>query len=473
MKKVVVVGGGIAGLAAAYTLQENQQIEYTLVEKNPRLGGKILTEYEDGYLIEGGPDCFLSEKQSVIKLAEKIGLADSLIGTNDQYKGTYIFSGNRLHTLPEGLMLMVPTKIVPFALSPLISWPGKLRMSLDFILPKKKDQTDETLHDFVIRRLGREALDKIAEPLIGGIHGGDPVTMSLRASFPRFLEMEKNYGSLIRAMLAARKKAGPKKAPAGGNRPKTYFMTFKNGMGELTEALEKKLTGQILKGKAVTGITVSGPGFQVLLEGGEMIRAHGVILAVPAPEAADLLEQQAPDISGILRLTPMASSATITLVYKREQIPKGLNSFGFLVPHVEQRKINAVTFSSVKWNYRVPDAEHVLLRTFVGGAKNSPLAEVPDAEMIQWVKEELRLILGITAAPERYWIHRWIHDRPQYTMGHLDRIKDIERRLTRMPGLVLAGGSYRGIGVPDCVNDGIKGAKEIMAYLEHHPCKNI
>lgn len=469
MKKVVIVGGGIAGLSAAYTLQENQQnIEYILVEKNPQLGGKIITEHKDGFLIEGGPDCFLSEKQSVIKLAEKIGLADSLIGTNDQFKETYIYSGKRLHTLPEGLILMVPTKIVPFALSPLISWPGKFRMSLDFILPRKKGQDDETLYSFVMRRLGREALDKIAEPLIGGIHGGDPETMSLKASFPRFLEMEKNYGSLIRAMLTARKNVKKKPTRPVDGRPKSYFMSFKKGMGELTEVLETKLSGRIIKGREVTGITLLELGnnrFQVRIEGGETITADGVILAVPAPEASDLLKNIVPEASEILNLTPMASSAILTLAYQRNQIPRGLNSFGFLVPHIEQRKINAVTFSSVKWNYRAPDREHVLIRTFIGGAKNSPLALVPEEELFLWIKQDLKTILGITAEPEHYWIHRWINARPQYTMGHLERLKDIEDHLKKVPGLVLAGGSYRGIGVPDCINDGIKGAKKVMDYL--------
>ncbi|MEL7564396.1 MAG: protoporphyrinogen oxidase [Dehalobacterium sp.] len=466
MKKVVIVGGGIAGLAAAYTLQETQpDIEYTLIEKNPRLGGKILTEHEAGYLIEGGPDCFLSEKQSVLKLAEKVGLENSLIGTNDQHKGTYIYAGEKLHALPEGLMLLVPTKIVPFALSPLISWPGKLRMSLDFVLPKKRDQDDETLYSFVVRRLGREALDKIAEPLIGGIHGGDPETMSLKASFPRFLDMEKNYGSLVRAMLAGRKNTR-RKPPAGyGGRPKSYFMSFKKGMGELPEALEKKLQGKIIKGKEATGIMRTDSGFLVEMEGKEQLCADGLVLAVPAPEAALLLQEVAPKVSPILKSIPMASSATIQLVYKRHQVPKALNSFGFLVPHVEQRKINAVTFASVKWNDRVPDQEHVLLRTFIGGAKNSPLALASEEEMMMWVKQDLKSILGITAEPEHYWVHRWIDARPQYTIGHLDRLQEIDKYLQKVPGLVLVGGCYRGIGVPDCVNDGIKGAKEVIACL--------
>lgn len=466
MKKIVIVGGGITGLAAAYTLEENRQdMEYTLIEKNPRLGGKILTEHDNGYLIEGGPDCFLAEKQSVIKLAEKIGMSDRLIGTNDQHKGTYIYSGGKLHALPEGLMLLVPTRIVPFALSPLISWPGKLRMSLDFVLPKKKDQDDETLQNFVLRRLGQEALDKIATPLIGGIHGGDPETMSLKASFPRFLDMERDHGSLVRAMLSGRRKAAKRPTTKDMKRPKSYFMSFKKGMGELPQVLEEKLQGEIIKGQEVTEITRKDQGFLVAITGQEPIYADGVILAVPAPEAAHIIKGIAPKVYPLLQSIPMASSATIQVVYQKSKIPKALNSFGFLVPHVEKRKINAVTFASVKWDERVPNEDYILLRVFIGGAINSHLALAPEEEIMSWVKDDLKTILGITAEPEQYWVHRWVDARPQYIMGHLDRLAEMDGYLQKMPGLVLVGGCYRGIGVPDCVSDGIKGAEKVIEYL--------
>ncbi|ATW25699.1 protoporphyrinogen oxidase [Candidatus Formimonas warabiya] len=466
MKKVAIIGGGIAGLAAAYALEEKgENIEYTLIEKDARLGGKILTETHDGFLVEGGPDCFLSEKPSVIKLAEKIGLADSLIGTNDEFKGTYVYSGGRVHALPEGLMLMVPTKIVPFALSPLISWPGKMRMALDFVLPRKKDDDDETLHNFVVRRLGREALDKIAEPLIGGIHGGNPETMSLKASFPRFLDMERNYGSLIRAMLAARRRSPAKRPEGSGGKPGTYFMSFKNGMGELTDALEKKLGGRILKGKEVVKVGRSGTHYQILGDGFGEITADAVIFALPAPEAAALIRGWDAASADILEETPMASSATVSLAFRREQLPFSPASFGFLIPHVEQRKINAVTFSSIKWNYRMPDEDSVLLRTFVGGAKNSHLACAGEEEILHWVKQDLKSILGISSNPVMSRIHRWIHARPQYTMGHLERLHRVEQRLKSLPGFYLAGGCYRGIGVPDCINDGMNAAENVMRFL--------
>ncbi|MGI6679305.1 MAG: protoporphyrinogen oxidase [Dehalobacterium sp.] len=465
MKKVVIVGGGIAGLAAAYTLQESkEEIEYTLIEKSSRLGGKIQTKYDDGFVIEEGPDCVISTKPPVIQLVEKIGLTPRLIGTNDERKGTYIYSGKRLHVLPEGLMMLVPTKIVPFALSPLISWPGKFRMAFDLVLPRKKEQEDETLYSFVVRRLGHEAMEKIAEPLIGGIHGGAPETMSLKACFPIFLDMERNHRSLVKAMLVGRRKAKKRKPISRQGIPKSHFISLKGGMGELVAALEQKLEGQVLKGQEVTKITSLANGYRVEVAGGGELFADGVILAIPAPQASVLLENIDSQGAKILQATPMASSATISFAYKSREVPQA-NSFGALIPFAEQTKINAVTFTSVKWNHRVPNEEYTLIRVFFGGAKKSQYATEPDEQLLDWAQEELKSILGITAIPERHWIQRWIEARPQYTIGHLERMQELEERLAKSPGLVVVGGSYRGIGVPDCVKDGVNGAKEIITYL--------
>ncbi|MGI6064947.1 MAG: protoporphyrinogen oxidase [Bacillota bacterium] len=466
MKRVIIVGGGITGLAAAYTLEKSKQgVEYLLLEKDRRLGGKIITERKDGFLVEGGPDCYLAAKPSVTQLAQEVGLFHRLIGTNDEHKGTFVFSGGRLHALPEGLMMLVPTKIIPFALSPFISWPGKFRMALDFVLPKKKNNYDETLKSFVLRRLGQEALDKIAEPLIGGIHGGDPDTMSLRASFPRFLDMEQKYGSLVRAMLANRKRVPRTRSIGPKTGPSTYFVSFRNGMGELVEGIRGKLHGRIIEGCTVTSLERSGRGYRLKLTGGEYLDADALILAVPAPQAAELLSPFDAVAAQNLNAIPMASSATISLGYRKEQIPFLLDSFGFMIPHAEGRKINAVTYTSVKWHYRVPGEDYVLLRTFVGGAKNSHLAHAADNEILSWVKEEFRDILGITAEPVMTSLRHWLNARPQYTLGHLERIALVEGRIQNLPGLYLAGASYRGIGVPDCVKDGIKAAEHALAFL--------
>ena len=480
MKRVVIVGAGVTGLSAAYNLQEKlrqngEQVDYLLVEKD-HLGGKIISEKVEGFLIEGGPDCFVSDKPAVLQLSSRLNIKDRLLTSNDENKGTFVLSGGKLHKLPEGLMLMVPTKILPFALSPLISWPGKLRMGLDLILPKKEGDFDETLASFVNRRLGREALDKIAAPLIGGIHGGDPETMSLKASFPRFLLMEQNYGSMIRAMLAARAKTPSVKAPSaqvtsGGKPEYSYFMSFVNGMEELVETLGNQLDqSKIILGKQVTKIEKrTGPegkqGYTVYISGMDPVEADGVILAVPASSAAELMENLDAVTAENLRGIPMGSSANISLVYRREDLPFKLNTFGFVIPAIEQRKINAVTYTSVKWDYRVPNDQYVLLRTFVGGAKNQDLASLDDEALIGLVRREFNEILGITAEPVLFKIHRWLKARPQYTMGHLERMATIEARLDQYPGLYVAGGSFRGIGVPDCISDGLSASEKVMNYL--------
>ena len=463
MKRIAIIGGGITGLSAALTLEEDpQNIEYLLFEASESLGGKIITENVDGFLVEGGPDCYLADKPWLTQLAEKIGLGESLIGTNDENKGTFVYSAGRLHSLPEGLMLMVPTKIVPFALSPLISWPGKLRMAGDFILPRRREAGDETLKSFVLRRLGREALDKIAEPLIGGIHGGDPETMSLQASFPRFLTMEKNYRSLVLAMLAARRHPPQKKARSG---PATAFISFRQGMAELVQGMQKQLRGQIFLGSPVSGIARQDGGY-LLTTANRRYQVDGVILAVPAPAASSLLSPHDPTAGQLLASIPMASSATVSLAYRQHEVAHLQKGFGFVIPFVEGRKINAVTLTSVKWSNRVPSSDDMLVRVFFGGAKNSANAEADEETIISWAKSELAAILGITAEPRMVKVHRWIKARPQYTLGHLERIQALEERLGSLPGIFLAGGCYRGIGVPDCVRDGSQTASALVGFLK-------
>ncbi len=472
MKTAVIIGGGVTGLAAAYQLQEKAReaglaLQCLVIEKDPRLGGKIVTEKEQGFLIEGGPDCFVREKPSVIKLSERLGITDKLLPSNDATTGTYVLSGSKLHQLPDGLMLLVPTKIIPFALSPLITWPGKIRMGLDLLLPRKRTDSDESLASFVKRRLGQEALDKIGEPLIGGIHGGNSQTMSLKASFPRFLQMEKDYRSLILAMLAARARR-PAPAPAKpGESKRTYFMSFKGGMMDLIDGITARLdSANLLTSSAVERIEQSGDQYKVQITGHGSVTADAVLLTAPAWDAAALLEKLDHHISDKLRSIPQASSATVNLIYRREDVPGDLGSFGFVIPASEKRQINALTFSSVKWDYRVPNPDYVSMRTFVGGGRNQELALLEDAELLEIARRELQDILGIKAAPLSARVHHWVEARPQYILGHLDRIKLIDDRLAQYhPGVYLAGASYRGIGVPDCINDGFKAAEAALAHL--------
>lgn len=474
MKRVVVIGGGISGLAAAFQLQTEVRrrglpVEYVLLEKDNRLGGKILTERVDGYVLDGGPDCFVSEKPGVFDLAGRTGIEEDLLCSNEARQGTFVLSGGRLHRLPEGLMLMVPTRIGPFLASPLISWPGKLRMALDLVLPRRRETGDESLESFVVRRLGREALDKIAEPLVSGIHGAaDPAEMSVQASFPRFIKMEQEYGSLIRAMLAARRKAPPK--PTGGaaaQRPKrTFFMSFKGGMGELSEAVAARLDpGHVRLGAGVTRLERAGAGYLVRLEGGETLPADAVIAATPANVTAQLLADLDPAVAALVGEIRLASTATVSLAYRREDIPRPLEGFGFIVPGVEKRRIMGVTYSSIKWDHRTPDDRTVLLRVFVGGARNLPLITGSEGALLRAVREELRSILGIAGEPVLARAYRWPDAMHQYTLGHLNRVAAIEQGIARHPGLCLAGAAYRGVGIGDCIQSGFAAAERVLEHI--------
>lgn len=478
MKKIVIIGGGITGLSAAYAVHQaresGQHVDYLLIEKDNRLGGKILTEKINGYVVEAGPDCFLSEKPWVAQVAEKTGITDRIIGSNEASKRTFVFADGKLHKLPDGLMGLVPTKIVPFALSSLISWPGKFRMALDWFIPKKTTNEDETLGSFVKRRLGQEALDKIAEPLIGGIHAGDPDQMSLVASFPRFIQMEQKYGSLLKAMLAARKMAPKPKPPEPGKVQKTFFMTFKEGMGELTATLASNLDqAKILKEKTVTSVTkLSNGKYKLTLKDMEPIEADAVIITAPSHEAAlivkDLDKVMAENLKGI----PQATSATVNLAFKSSDIHKSMEAFGFIVPISEKRKIKAGTYSSTKWNFRTPDDQHVLIRAFVGGARNQELVYQDDESMLKMVLDELKDIIGLSAEPVMHKIYRWEKGMPQYTIGHLERVKNIEERAAANPGVFVVGGSYKGVGVPDCINVGTQAAEQAMAIVREKSDEN-
>ncbi len=491
-KRVVIIGGGVAGLAAAYTVEMSRRtgedVEYRLLEKDDRLGGKVWTKRRDGWLIDGGPDCFLSEKPWVAELAGKVGVDDRIIPSNDEHKKTFILAGGAFHLLPDGVLMMVPTKFMPFVTSGLFTWRGKIRMGLELLVPTKRDGSDESLAHFVRRRLGREALDRLAEPLVAGIHASDPDTMSLAATFPRFLDMEQKYGSLIKGFLKARKaapawrpsvdtKPGSGAAPGSagaapastGAAKRTFFMSFHDGMGELTE----RVAGELLEECVRVGVTVESveaarggeahPTYRIALTGGEAIEADAVIVTAEAHAAAEMVHALDPEMAGPLAEIPWTSSAIVSLGFRRSEIKHGLDGFGFVVPSAENRRIMASTWSSTKWSNRAPEG-HVLVRAFVGGAKNEPLADLEDGVMIDAVRGELKDLMGIDADPVLAEIFRWKKGMPQYTLGHLDRLKAIDERLAMNPGFYLAGGSYRGVGLGDCINGGSKAA---TAALEH------
>jgi oxygen-dependent protoporphyrinogen oxidase len=469
MKRLVIVGGGIAGLSAAYFALEKakkmgEPVHLQLLDEMDRLGGCILTEKSDGFVIEGGPDCFLYEKPWALTLCEKLGLGDRILNTNENRK-VFILSKGRLHELPEGFMLMVPTSFTPFIKSSLISWPGKIRMAVDLFIPKKKSDEEESLADFVRRRLGEEALEKIAEPLVAGIHAGTPETMGLKSTFPRFLQIEEEYGSLIRGMLARRKIALQFQRKGGPQR--TMFLTLKDGLGEWVDCLREKIGEETINlRKSVVKVKRKEKGnYQIQLSDGTSLEADSIILAIPSFITAKIVEEMDAKLSEILLTIPYVSSATVSLAYRRSQIRHPLDGFGFIIPRAEKRRIMASTWTSVKFNYRAP-GDMVLLRAFVGGVNNEHLVSLDDEEMLRIIREELRDIMGVEGEPILTKIYRWEKSMPQYLVGHLGKVARIEERTNLQPGLFLTGCAYKGIGISDAVHDAEIVAKKAVEYLK-------
>jgi oxygen-dependent protoporphyrinogen oxidase len=452
-----VIGGGIAGLAAAHRLVElsrerERPIHLTLLEAGRRLGGSIGTERTDGFVIEAGPDSFISEKPWALQLCERLGFTSRLVRTRDEYRRTYVVHAGRLHALPDGFLLLAPTRLWPLAVSQLFTWPGKLRMGLDLILPRGPQRSDESLASFVTRRLGREALERVAQPLVGGIYTADPSDLSLAATMPRFLEMERQWRSIIWAMWRQMRRTPPAARATSGARW-SLFVSVDDGMQSLVDALAQRLPeGVVRLGSAVVGMR-RDQGWKIALADGSSLDADAVVLATPAHQSARFLAEIDPRLSDELNGIPYASSATVSLAYRREEIPHPLDGFGFVVPLVEARSIVACTYSSIKYPGRAPQG-HVLLRAFVGGAMQQRLFDQDDAAMAESVRRELRELLGVTSEPVLTRIHRHPQAMPQYRVGHLERMQRIDAHITQLPGLAVAGNAYRGVGIPDCIHSG-------------------
>jgi len=461
--RLVVVGGGITGLAAAHHALELARarriaLELTLVEARERLGGTIATERAGGFLIEAGPDSFLSEKPWALALCRRLGLEDRLARTDDRYRKVFVWHAGRLHPLPDGWELLAPTRLAPFLSSRLFSWPGTLRMAFDLVLPRGIAD-DESLGAFVRRRLGREALERVAQPLVAGIYTADPDDLSLTATMPRFAELEKQERSIILGLRRARRRA--LETGVSGARW-SLFVTLKEGMEDLVAALATRLQpGTVLLKQRVAGVERRGDRWRVATAEGADLDADRVIVATESHAAARMLRYVDPTLATLLAEIPYASSATVTLGYRRADVPHPLDGFGFVVPRTEKRALLACTFSSVKYAGRAPEGD-VLLRAFVGGALNEAVLELDDAPLVMRARAELREALGITAAPALARVFRWPKAMPQYHVGHLARVETIERRAGALPGLDLAGGAYRGVGIADCVRSGEAAAERAL-----------
>ena len=466
-RSVIIIGAGISGLTAAYRLnkiksESGLDFNITVVEKSDYVGGTIHTEYVDGFVIEAGPDCFFAEKPYAGMLIKELGISERLIGTNNKNQGTYVLWHNKLHKLPDGVVLMIPTKFTPFVTSSLFSIYGKIRMGMELFIPRRTDGIDESLSEFTIRRLGREALERIAEPLVAGVHAGDPDTMSVKSSFPRFVDMEQKYGSLIKGMLKVRGKM-KRRETEGSN---SMFMTMKGGLRELIDAIVQQSPGVVFKrGKKATSVRrVDDKSYAVILSDGEQLIANSVILATPAYVSAGLISSISNELSELLLSVPYVSTATISLAYKKERFTHPLKGFGFVVPKKENRHIMAVTWTSSKFFNRSPD-DAVLIRCFIGGAMNQKLVFQSDDEIIKLVKADLKEIMSIKEEPLFSRIYRWDRAMPQYTIGHESRIKAIEQIVKGLKNIQLCGSAYHGIGISDCINSGNIAAQNILKAM--------
>jgi len=456
---VVVVGGGIAGLAAARALHLAGR-GVLLLEASPRWGGVIRTETVGEFVIEAGPDSILAQKPEGLALCRAVGLADRLIPTNPATRAIFVVHRGRLHALPEGMMLAVPTRMAPLLRSGLFSWPGKVRMGLDLVLPRGPAVADESIASLVRRRFGAEAVERLGEPLMAGIHAGDPERLSIRATFPRFVELEARHRSLIRGLWAG-------KVPSAG--VGSAFYSLAGGLGELVEAVVARLPSDRRRTSArVTSLARDAEGLRLTLADGTALAARAVVLAVPAPAAASLLAPLSGEAGAILGSIPFASSATVALAYRREDVAHPLDGYGLVVPRGEGLRCSACTFVSTKFAGRAP-AGHVLLRAFLGGTRDPDVLGLDDAALVAIVRGEMGRVLGLSGAPVLERVFRWPRATPQMEVGHLDRVARLDALVSGLPGVFLTGAGLRGTGLPDTIADGQRAAASAGAFLEGAP----
>ena len=468
---VVIVGGGISGLSTAFAIHEESQrvgsnIDCTLIESAQSWGGKIQTCHDQGMIVEGGPDSFLSIKPWALELCEKLGLSDQLINTNDRNNQTFSYTRGKLRELPQGLVSFIPTRIGALFSSGVISWPGIIRMGADWFIPPRRDSNDdESLASFFSRRLGQEAFDCFIEPLVAGIYAGDGQELSIKATFPRFLELEQKHGGLIKGVWSQRTShTRPNQESA---QKRSMFTTLRGGLGDLVSTLVKRIqtNGTTLTlGQEVKGIhrTPNAPHrYKVILQNDHTLVADAVVLATPAYISAKLLQSCNPTITDCLNDIPYSSTATISLSYRTEDLKKLVHGFGFVVPRKEGKSLIAATWTSLKWHYRTQSG-HTLVRCYVGGRGRENILSHDDDVMVSYVREELSKIVGIKKDPLYSKVYRWDRSMPQYTCGHLDRIQGIRTEVQSLQGLYLTGAAYEGIGIPDCIRDGTRVGKEVV-----------
>lgn len=460
--RVAVVGGGIAGLAAAHLLREiAPSLEVALFEAGHRLGGALQTEHQDGYLLELGADNFITNVPWGVELCRRLGIAEQLLPTRPSQRRAMVIHRRRLVPVPAGFHLLAPSRIMPIVQTPLLSWPGKLRLLAEWLIPRRRDTADESLASFARRRLGREAFERLVQPLVAGIYTADAEKLSMQAALPRFLEMERRHGGLIRA---ARRQDQSDGADSSGARY-GLFVAPRGGMASLVDALAARLPpGTVRLNTPVCEIKPAGDGGWHVSIGGGAERFQSVVVATPAHAAAGLIGGFDADLAASLREIPYAGSAIVLVGYRREQIAHPLESFGFVVPAIERRGILAGSFSSVKFEGRAPEGR-VLVRVFLGGADRPDQLELADDALRRIAIDELAELLGTRGEPELTRVVRWPASMPQYYLGHVQLVERIESLAARYATLALAGNAYHGVGVPNCIHSGEQAAERIAVAV--------
>ena len=455
MPRVVIIGGGISGLSTAWYLAK-AGVPSTILESRPRLGGVIQTEHVDGCTIEAGPDSFISAKPAAMELITELGLAGDVIGSNDHLRKTYIRKNGRLVPMPDGLMMMVPTRILPLLTTGLLSWGTKFRMGMELFHAPKPRAGDESVAEFIEEHYGAEAVDYLAEPLLSGIYGGNPREMSVTSVLPRFMDLAAKYGSLTRGVLAMRAKAQSNSQPA------PLFRTLKGGLGQMIEALAAAIQGhaEVRQARAQT-VERAGAGFRVRIDGG-WLEADRVVVACEAHSASGLLAGVDGRLAELLGTVPYSSSMTVALGFDAAGFQPRPDGHGFLVPKKERRRLLGCTWVGMKFPFRVPE-DKIVARCFLGGMEDADVLQESDDAIIDTVTQELREIAGVTAAPRFARVFRWPRSMAQYPVGHPQRLAEMEARARAIPGLSLAGNAYQGIGIPDCIRMGRQAA------LQSHP----
>jgi protoporphyrinogen/coproporphyrinogen III oxidase len=461
--RVAVIGGGITGLAAAHRVIElAPRTRLTLFEAGGRLGGVLQTERHDGYLIEQSADNFITNVPWGTDLCRRVGLGDQLLQTQEAQRRAFVVRDGRLLPVPVGFHLLSPSRVWPLVRSPLLSWPGKLRVLCEPLIRRRRDNSDESLASFARRRLGREAFERLVQPLVAGIYTADAEQLGMAAALPRFVEMERQSGSLIRAAWPERFRAGDGPNTSGARYG--MFVAPREGMSSLVAAIAQRLPkGSVRCGSRVTQLSPRSSGWRLMV-GDETTEFDAVIVALPSFVVADLLAGIGPELSESLQRIMYAGSAIVVLGYRRDQITYTFEGFGFVVPSIERRAILAASYSSAKFEGRAPD-DHVLIRVFLGGAERPDQLELDDARLTDLATAELSALLGTRGDPEWTRVVRWPRSMPQYHVGHVELVKRIEQLAAQWPTLALAGNAYHGVGVPNCIHSGEEAAERVLAAL--------